>query len=139
MLEKLKFPLVYVLEALLFLAVVAGFLGAASFLAAVPIAEIELQGKSLPAHWDAAVVNHGRYLQGHLISNQPVAFAFVVAVLLGSGYMLVLVQSARLTQRKEAGPSGRTAHNIAQACVFAIVGALMYFLVMHVLVGVNAA
>ena len=139
MLERLPFPATYFLEAVLFLAVVFGFLGAVSFFAAVPVAELDLQGKALPAHWDAAVMNHGRYLQGHLISSQPAIFGLVMALLLGSGCLLILVQRATAAQRINAGASGRAAHYIAQGGVFAVVGAVIHLLVMHVLVGVHPA
>jgi hypothetical protein len=139
MLKNLKFPLLYVVTTLLWLPLVAAFCGTVSFLAAEPIASLDLQGKSLPAGWEAAVPNHGKFLQGYLISNHPVAFSLSVTALLGSAFLLYLVQRAQMAQLKEAGASGAAAHKVAQACVVAVLAALGYFLVMHVLVGVSAA
>jgi hypothetical protein len=139
MLKNLKFPLLHVVTTLLWLPLIAAFYGTISFLAAQPIASLDLQGKSLPANWEAAVPNHGKFLQGYLISNHPVAFSLSVAVLLGGNYLLYLVQRAQLAQAKEAGASGAMAHRIANACVVAVLATLGYFLVMHVLVGVSAA
>jgi len=64
MLKQLKFPLIYIVEFLLWLPLLAGFAITTSFLAAKPIATLDLQGKSLPASWEAAVLNHGRFLEG---------------------------------------------------------------------------
>jgi hypothetical protein len=139
MLKNLKFPLIYAVETLLWLPLMAAFYGTVSFLAAKPIVSLDLQGRSLPAGWEAAVPNHGKFLQGYLISNHPAAFSLTIAVLLGSAFLLYLVQRAQMAQRKEAGASGATAHKVAHACVFAVLAVLGYFLVTHVLVGVSAA
>ncbi|GAB3358676.1 hypothetical protein GCM10027430_29340 [Lysobacter tyrosinilyticus] len=139
MLRNLKFPLLYVMTTLLWLPLMAAFYGVFSFLAAKPFASFDLQGKSLPASWEAAVPNHGKFLQGYLISNHPVAFSLCVAALLGGNYLLYLVQRAQLAQAKEASASGAIAHKIANVCVVAVLAAIGYFLVMRVLVGVSAA
>ena len=139
MLKSLKFPLIYVVEALLWLPLLAAFYGAALFLAATPIANLELQGKSLPASWEAAVANHGKFLQGYLISSHPVIFALTLAVLLSSAFLLFRVHKVQAAQRQAARSSGAMAHTIAHGCVFALLAVVGYLFVTRVLVGVSAA
>jgi hypothetical protein len=59
MIKAVRFPLLYVLEAILFIPLFGGFVAADAFLAARPLAELDLGGRSLPATWEAAVPNHG--------------------------------------------------------------------------------
>lgn len=139
MFNNLKFPLIYVVEVLLWLPLLAAVYGAASFVAAKPIASLDLQGKVLPAGWEAAIPNHGNFLQGHLISSHPVAFALSIAVLLGSAFLLYRVHKAQAAQRLADGPFGAKAHTIARGCVFAMLAVLGYVLITRVLVGVSAA
>jgi hypothetical protein len=139
MLTNLKFPLLYAVEVLLWLPLLATFYGAISFVAAKPVASLDLQGKSLPAGWEAAVPTHGKFLQGHLVSSHPVAFASIIAVLLASAFLLYRVHRAQAAQRQAAGLVGARAHTIAHGCVFAILAVLGYVLVTRVLVGVSAA
>lgn len=139
MLRELKFPLVYVFELLLWVPLVGAFYGAVSFLASKPIHSIDLQGKSLPAEWEAAVPNHGKYLQGYLVSNHPFAFSVVIAVLLCAVYLLFRVHKAQSAQRQAEGPSGALRHKVAQGCVVAILAVVGYFVLSLFLVGTNVA
>ena len=136
MLRNLKFPLIYILETLLWLPLFGSLVSLASFLAATPVAAIDLKGKSLPSGWEAAVKNHGNYLQGYVIENHPLAFAFSIALLVGSAALLYHVHKCQLWQRNEAGAAHASAHKIAQLVVFATLGIIGYVLVMHILVGV---
>lgn len=139
MLKNLKFPLIYAAEALLWFPLLAGFYGVASFLAAKPVANLDLQGKSLPADWEAAIPNHGRFVEGHLISNHPAAFIAIIALLVTSAFVLYRVHKAQVDQRQAAGSSGARAHAIARGCVFAALAVLAYLFLTRVFVGVSAA
>src|SRR5688572_14572971 len=110
MLKQLKFPLIYIVEFLLWLPLLAGFAITTSFLAAKPIATLDLQGKSLPASWEAAVLNHGRFLEGYLISSHPFTFSLGLALLAASIAVLYLVHKAQAFQRQSDGPAHSTAH-----------------------------
>ena len=139
MLSRLPFPLVYVLEALVVVPPLGGFVGVTSFLAADPVASLDLHGKHLPATWEAAVPNHGNFLRGYLISNHPVAFAAVVALLIASGVTLYFIHRAQLAQRSAAQGAQLRLHKIANVCVFAVWGLYGYILIWHLLLGVPAA
>lgn len=114
------------------------FYGAMSFLATQPIASLELQGKALPAGWEAAIPNHGKFLQGYLISNHSVIFALTIALLVGTSLLLYQVQKAQSVQREASGSAGAKAHTLAHSCVFAVLALAGYLLVTQVLVGVDA-
>lgn len=139
MLRQLKFPLIYAVELLLWAPLLAAFYGMVSFVAAKPIPRLDLQGKALPAHWEAAVPNHGKYLQGYLVSNHPVAFSLVVAVLLCTMFLLYRVHKAQGAQRQAAGESGAVAHRVAQGGVMAILAIVSYMVFSRILVGTSAA
>ena len=139
MLRQLKFPLLYAVEALLWVPLIAGFYGAASFLAARPVSSLDLQGKALPVDWEAAIPSHGTFVQGFLIQSHPIAFAFVVGVLLMSAALLYKVRKAQILQRQEAAASGARAHAVAQGCVFAIIALLGYVFITRVMVSASAA
>ena len=138
-LKDLKFPLLYAVELLLWLPLLASFYGTVAFLASKPIHSLDLQGKSLPANWEAAVPNHGKYLQGYLVSSSPVAFALVVASLLCLGLLLYQVHKAQVVQRRATGPSRAIAHAVAQGAVMAILVGVVYFVLSRVLIGTSAA
>jgi hypothetical protein len=89
MLKKLKFPLIYILELALWFPLFAGFVTVVAFIAAEPIASLDLVGKSLPPTWEAAVANHGKFLERYLIANHPVAFTLGVLLLIGSAAALI--------------------------------------------------
>jgi hypothetical protein len=139
MLKKLKFPLIYLAELLLWLPIIAGFYTTISFVAAKSIASLDLQGKSLPTTWEAAVHNHGSFLQGYLIANHPIAFALGILSLFGPAIPLYFVHKAQVWQRQEAKTASASAHTIAHLCVVALLAAIGYFVISHVLVGVSAA
>jgi hypothetical protein len=136
-LKNLKFPLIYVIESLLYLPLMAAFYAMISFVEAKPIASLDLQGKLLPATWEAAVPSHGKFLQGYLISNHPLAFSAIVVVLLSAALGLVFVQKAQVEQRKAAAPSGTRAHTIAHACAFAAL-AVIGFCAVNKFFGISA-
>jgi hypothetical protein len=134
MLRDLKFPFLYVLEALLLIPLFAGFIGTVAFVAAKPMASLDLNGKSLPPDWAAAYPNRGRYLRGFLIADHPMGFIAVVLVVFASVVMLYLVHKAQLSQLAASGSP--RAHKFARGIVFGVWVVLSYTLVMHVLVGV---
>ncbi|UJB19141.1 MULTISPECIES: hypothetical protein [Lysobacter] len=137
MLKKLKFPLIYILELALWFPLFAGFVTVVAFIGAEPIASLDLDGRSLPPTWEAAVANHGKFLEGYLIANHPVAFGLGVLLLVGSAAALYQVHKAMLFQRQSDGASRAMAHNIAHVCVGAAVLALGYIAVMNLFVGVS--
>jgi hypothetical protein len=139
MLKTLKFPWLYIIELVLWLPLLAGFATTVAFVAAKPIASLDLQGRSLPVTWEAAVANHGKFLEGYLIAKHPAAFAFGVLLLLGAAALLYPVYKAQLWQRQSDGESRLAAHKIAHVCVAAALVALGYFLLNHYLVGVSPA
>jgi hypothetical protein len=137
MIKAMRFPLLYILEAVLFIPLCAGFVATVSFAAARPMAELDLQGRTLPATWEAAIPNHGRFLQGYLVANHPIAFSAVIVTLLGSAVALYWVHREQMAQRAAAQGRILRAHQIANACTFAFWIALSYTLVTHILVGVS--
>jgi hypothetical protein len=139
MLSRLPFPLIYVLEALVVVPLLGGFVAVTSFLAADPVASLNLHGKHLPSTWEAAVPNHGNFLRGYLISNHPVAFAAAVALLIVSAVALYPIHREQVAQRTAAQGAQLRLHKIANACVFAVWGLYGYILIWHLLVGVPAA
>ena len=139
MLRELKFPLIYAVELLLWASLLTAFYGMVSFLASKPIHSLNLQGKSLPGHWEAAVPNHGKYLQGYLVSSHPVAFSLVVVALLCNTFLLYLAHKAQSAQRQAGGSSGALAHKVAHGSVVTILAGLGYLVLSFVLVGTSAA
>jgi hypothetical protein len=124
---------------LFFVPLLAGFVGIVAFWDAPSLGMLNLQGKSLPATWEAAIPNHGKFLPGYLIANHPIVFASVIALHLGSPGILFRIHKAQALQRKKETSVGETAHKIAQGSVFAVWAAIIYILVTRVLVGVSPA
>ncbi|UUF00112.1 hypothetical protein NDY24_10805 [Xanthomonas hortorum pv. pelargonii] len=138
MLKNMKFPLLYVVELLLWLPLIVSFYATSTFLSAKPIAALDLQGKSLPAGWEAAVPSHGKFLQGYLISNHPAAFGCSAVIMAGSAFLLYRVNRAQAVQRAAADSRGNRSHLIANGFVFATLAMIGYVLLTRVLVGVSA-
>ena len=139
MLKSLRFPFLYAIELLLWLLLLAGFASTVSFLAAMPITSLGLQGKSLPPSWEASVPNHGRFVEGFLVSSHPYRFGLGLALLAISAVALYLVSRAQVAQRQSADHSRKIAHNIARFIVAAALVAVGYCVVTQVLVGVSPA
>jgi len=139
MLKSLKFPIIYVVELLLWLPLLAGVAITASFLAAKPLASLDLQGKALPAHWEAAVSSHGQFIQGHLMSSSPGYFWFGAALVVASTAFLYPVHKAQAFQRQSASPTLKTAHTVAHVLVAALLLASSYALFQWSLVDGSAA
>jgi hypothetical protein len=139
MIKDLKFPWLYVIEFGLWLPLMLGFYMSVSFLAAAPIAGLELHGKSLPLTWEAAVPSHGRFLRGYIISNHPTAFAFGIVLLAGSAVAIYPVRKAQAVQSKVSGPGIAGKHKAANISVMAALAAVSYFVISHVFVGVVPA
>lgn len=118
MFQRLKFPLLYVMEGLLLSLMFSGFFVTISFCVAKPIASLDLQGRALPASWEAAVPNHGGYYGWYLLANHPVLFTLGVLLWLAPIAALHFVHEAQLIQRQEIEANGR-AHAIARAFVVA--------------------
>ncbi|RYF11230.1 MAG: hypothetical protein EOO40_03700 [Deltaproteobacteria bacterium] len=138
MLKNMKFPLLYILELLLWPPLLVSFFAASMFLGAKPIAALDLQGKSLPAGWEAAVPSHGKFLQGYLISNHPAAFGCSAVITVGLAFLLHRVNRAQAVQRAEADSRSNRSHLIANGLVFATLALTGYVLLTRVLVGVSA-
>ncbi|UOS99255.1 hypothetical protein LZZ50_02430 [Xanthomonas arboricola] len=138
MLKNVKFPLLYVVELLIWLPLLISFYVTSTFLAAKPIATLDLQGKSLPTGWEAAVPSHGKFLQGYLISNHPAAFGCSAVIMVGLAFLLYRVNRAQTVQRAEAGSRSNRSHLIANGLVFATLALIAYVLLTRVLVGVSA-
>jgi hypothetical protein len=137
MLKTARFPILHIIEIVLWLPLLASFVSVVSFIASQPIASLNLEGKSLPSSWEAAVPNHGRFLPGYVVANHPIMFTCSLLGLAGSAAMLYVVHRAQMTQQAEASPELKRAHKIGQICVVAAVAAMSYILVMRVLVGVS--
>jgi hypothetical protein len=129
MLKNLKFPLLYLAELLVWMPLMAGFYGAVSFIFSTPITSPQLQGKSFPASWEAAVPNHGKFLEGYLIYSHPIAFVLTVGLVISSAYLLRKIQLAQVSQREAGGPSVAVAHKVANGCVVAALAAIAYFFI----------
>jgi hypothetical protein len=136
MLERLRFPWIYVVELVLWIPLAAGFVATVTFLASKPVIELELGGRSLPPTWEAAVPNHGRFLEGYLVSGHPVAFGAALALLFASAALLYPVHKEQLRQAKAASGREALAHKGALAVSFAAVAAAGYFGLSRFLVGV---
>jgi hypothetical protein len=126
MLTKLKFPWLYVLELICWGALLPAFVFASVFVASQPISQLNLSGKSLPSHWEAAVPNHGKYLEGYLIHNHPVAFACVLTTLAASVSLLYLIYRAQQAQQASAVGREATAHRVARFVVFGLLVVIGY-------------
>jgi hypothetical protein len=137
--RDLRFPIVYVLEILVVIPLLGSFVAVTSFLAAQPVASLDLRGKHLPSGWEAAVLNHGNYLRGYTIANHPIRFVIALLVLVVSVAMLYRIHRAQMTQRAAAYGPQIWRHNIAHACVFAAWALYGYILVTHLLVGISPA
>jgi hypothetical protein len=137
-LKNVKFPLLYVAEILLFIPLLASFVGVNAFLGARGLDTLDLHGKSLPVSWEAAISNHGKFLPGYLIANHPLVFVSFVLLLIGSAFALHQVRKVQALQRKEAS-ANTVAHRVAQGIVFGVWAITVYVLVMYVLVGVSPA
>ena len=107
----------------------AGFILFVSFVAATSVAELDLGGKSLPADWEAAYLNHGKFLRGYLIENHPLAFAMTIVLLVGSFAGLWLM-SRHIKARAETGADPRTRMdnlvNAAELAAAIAIGIVVY-------------
>jgi hypothetical protein len=139
MFRDLRYPIVYVLEILIVIPLLGSFVAITSFLAAQPVASLDLRGKHLPSGWEAAIPNHGNYLRGYTIGNHPIRFVVALVVLVVSVAMLYRVHRAQMTQRAAALGPQKWRHNIAHTCVFAVWALYGYILVMHLLIGIRPA
>lgn len=136
MFRQLKFPLVYVLEGVLFPLMFSGFFVTTSFMMAKPPAGLDFHGKSLPAGWEAAVPSHGRFYEWYLMANHPILFVLGILFWLAPLVPLYRLHKAQAVQRQEDGESRRTAHAVASACVIVALMLTSYWFVFHVAAGV---
>jgi hypothetical protein len=139
MLKSMRFPFLYVIEFLLWVSLLAGFANTTSFLAAKPIANFDLQGKSLPPSWEAAIANHGGFLEGFLISSHPFRFSLGVALLIVSAVALYPVNRAYVSLLQTADRSRKIVHYIAHFVVTATLVAIGYFVFTQVVISVAPA
>jgi len=59
------------------------FFATVSFFAAESREEITAKGYTIPAEWEAGVMNHGHYYRWYLPENHPFLFGVCVSVLAG--------------------------------------------------------
>jgi hypothetical protein len=123
MLTKLKFPLLYVLEALLWVPLLVGFVSTTAFLFAEPIAVLNAKGASLPATWEAALYNHRKYVEWYLRGTHQFEFGVSVFALITSAGAMLLTHLAQQKQMAAASPERARAHKIARFCLFVYFGA----------------
>jgi hypothetical protein len=128
MVEKLKFPATYCIEVLLLLLQWIGLAITGSFFIAKPISSLDLQRKALPSSWEAAIPDHGQFIQAYFISTHPLLFALGLALLIAPGRALFVVLKAQLAQRENASTSGKNAHRIARFVEVTALLAASYFL-----------
>jgi hypothetical protein len=136
-LERLRFPWIYVVEFVLWIPLGVSFVVTVTFLASKPVTELELGGRSLPPTWEAAVPNHGKFLEGYLLSRHPAVFGAALALLFASAALLYVVHKEQLRQAKTASGKEALAHKGALAVVFAAIAATGYFALTRFLVGMS--
>jgi hypothetical protein len=133
LLRGLPSPWIYVVK---FAALAVAFTGALllwTFVAATPIAELDLGGKSLPGSWQLAIRDHDRYFEAFTIAGNPTRFG--VGLLLVAVGLPGLVLAQRAIRRQiEAGGELRDRldrkMNLTGLAITIAVGALvMNFLV----------
>lgn len=137
MLKNLKFPLLYVAEFVVWLPLAGSFYWSALFWAARPVSSFQLGGKSLPLGWEAAVANHGKYLQGYSVDSHPIEFFCSVAMLIVFAVLLYPLRKAQAEQAKNEGAEGAGRHKAANLLVMGALVATAYFAYSRVLVGVS--
>jgi hypothetical protein len=74
-----------------------------SFVMATPVAELALKGKSLPAHWEAAYLDHGSYIPGYLIDKHPLLFALCIVAMVSAMGSQWPIRRALSRQIQEGG------------------------------------
>jgi hypothetical protein len=118
------FPWIHLLELAFWLTLMGAFFGAMGFLNAIPA---NLLGKSVPPSWEAAIPNHGELIRWYLKDNHPVAFGFMVFILLVSiaGMVLVHMAEARLRHSTEGGAKVEKAAVIALAAAVLLISYLV--------------
>jgi hypothetical protein len=112
--RALAYPWIYVTQLVGWLVLFGSFFFVVSFFMAAPITELDLGGKSLPSHWEAAYKDHGAYLQAYLIPKHPVLFALSAAVLISTLLALSLVRREIARQIHDGGEPRARADKIAR-------------------------
>ena len=114
MARALAYPWIYVTQLSGWLVLFGSLFFMMSFFMATPIAELDLGGKSLPSHWEAAYLDHGTYIRAYLIPRHPFLFAFSVAVWITTLLALPLVRRELARQIHEGGELRARADKIAR-------------------------
>jgi hypothetical protein len=93
-LRRLSPPWIYIVLYVGFFVMMSGFVMLWTFLAAQPITEFDLQGKTLSVPWKLAVHDHGRYFEGYAIAENPLRFAAALVVFVAGWGVMLLSQRA---------------------------------------------
>ena len=102
MFKRLPFPWAYGLELLLAAPSFLSFYLLIAFVASTPAEEIRANGAEIPAHWEAALSNHGEYLRGFLPGNHPWLFGAVVVSFIGLALITWQLRLAQSSQHQAA-------------------------------------
>ena len=121
------------------LPLLVGFAITIGFISAKPISTLKEQGTILPSNWEAAVANHGNYIEWYLISSHPIAFSLGLILFLLPAVALFPIGKAIVWQNKNAAGTSVIVHKIAQFVVTALIFGIGYFAVTQLLVGVAPA
>lgn len=71
---RLRFPFLHLVMSVLQAGNIAGFFAVISFSVADPVVGGKVRGVTVPASWEGAVDNHGRYYQWPLLHLHPLMF-----------------------------------------------------------------
>jgi hypothetical protein len=130
----LRFPWLYVLEAVLWLPVTGGAMSVLSFLNAESAAELLAKGKAIPPGWEAAVRNHGFYYEWHLISTHVFHFIASLVVAVGAAIAISLIRKTEHALLKAADPQIKKWHVLANVLVTLVVVGVSYLFVVKIFV-----
>lgn len=129
MFKRLAFPWAYVLEPLLAVPSLLSFYCVFAFVASSPADAVRASGVDIPAHWEAAVANHGEYLRGFLPSAHPWWFGAAVASLVVWGLIAWQLKLAQASQQLAAAPEHAWRHKVARTVAllaWVLVGWLLF-------------
>lgn len=125
----LRFPIVHIVQLLCGLVWLASFLATISFLVALPVVHGKVGTSSVPASWEAAVPNHGKYYQWYLIDGHILFFFAVVALLALSFVASVALAKIRMASRQADKLHHPVAYRVADIATVAAGLAIVLLLV----------
>ena len=137
--RALSYPWIYLVEFVLWLVFGICLIGLVAFLSSTPVAELGLHGKALPGNWEAAYLNHGKYLRGFLVSRHPLLFGFTTFLFVSAFVAQWIVDKKIRLQVRTGGNARVRGHRISRI-LFALGGmAFIWYLTKSVFVGVLPA